>query len=158
MKTEKAYLAAGCFWGPEEEYRKMPGVIETAVGYAGGHTENPTYEEVCEGKTGHAETVEIEFDPEKISFKEILEKFWEIHDPTEPNRLGNNTANQYRSIIFYTNEEQEKTAEESKQEKDAEEKFSAPIATEILPIKPGEFYLAEEYHQKYLFKKGANTC
>jgi len=165
-KTEKAdltgselvYLAAGCFWGVEEAFRTMPGVIETRVGYAGGHNENPTYEDVCSGTTGHAETVEIEFNPEKTSFEEILEKFWQIHDPTTPNRQGPDVGSQYRSVIFYTNEEQKQKAMKSKEEQEEMEKFPGPIVTEIIPLKPDEFYPAEKYHQKYLMKKGVSVC
>jgi len=166
MKTEKsdstnsqqAYLAGGCFWGVEEAFRKLPGVVKTTVGYAGGHTEKPTYENVCSGTTGHAETVEIEFDPSKITLKEILNKFWEIHDPTTPNRQGPDKGSQYRSAIFYVNEEQKQKALKSKEEQEESEKFPGTIVTEITPLKSENFYRAEEYHQKYLMKKGVSVC
>ena len=156
--TEKIYLAGGCFWGIEEAFRKLSGVIETTVGYTGGHTERPTYEDVCSDTTGHAETVEIEFDPSKITFEEILNKFWEIHDPTTHNRQGPDKGSQYRSAIFYINEEQKQKALKSKEKQEESEKFPQPIVTEITPLKPGNFYRAEEYHQKYLMKKGVSVC
>jgi peptide-methionine (S)-S-oxide reductase len=157
-RTEKVYLAAGCFWGIEEVFRTLPGVIETSVGYAGGHTDRPTYEDVCSDNTGHAETVEIEFDPKKITYEEILKKFWEIHDPTTSNRQGPDVGSQYRSVIFYTSEEQKEKALKSKEVQEESDKFPGPIVTEITPMKPNGYHLAEEYHQKYLFKKGASVC
>ncbi|TSC59995.1 MAG: peptide-methionine (S)-S-oxide reductase [Parcubacteria group bacterium Gr01-1014_107] len=158
QKTEKAYLAAGCFWGIEEAFRKLPGVVETRVGYAGGHAKNPTYEDVCSDQTGHAETVEITFDPVKITFEEILKKFWQIHDPTTPNRQGTDVGSQYRSVIFYLSEEQKQKALKLKEEQEERELFSAPMVTEISSLKPQDFYPAEEYHQQYLAKKGAAVC
>ena len=145
---EKATFAAGCFWGVEESFRKIKGVKETTVGYMGGTFENPTYEDVCTGLTGHAEVVEIEYDPEQISYEELLNKFWEIHDPTQVNRQGVDVGSQYRSIIFYHNEKQKQIAEKSKSKLDDSGKYSKPIATEIKESKT--FYKAEEYHQKYL--------
>ena len=153
-KTEKAYVAAGCFWGIQEAFRVLPGVIETNVGYAGGKTKNPTYDDVCTGKTGHAETVEIEFDPTKVSYAQILDTFWEIHDPTTLDAQGPDIGSQYRSAIFYTNEEQRKIAEKSKESLEQSGKFAGQVVTEITHLDPKNFYLAEEYHQKYICKTG----
>lgn len=145
---EKATFAAGCFWGVEAKFRKLDGVISTQVGYTGGHAENPTYEEVCSDSTGHSEAVEIIFEPEKISYKQLLEVFWSIHNPTTPDRQGADVGSQYRSVIFFHNEKQEKLALESKKELEKSGEFDAPIVTEILPA--AKFWRAEEYHQKYL--------
>lgn len=145
---EKATFAAGCFWGVEEAYTHLPGVLETSVGYTGGHTTNPTYEEVCSHTTGHAEAVEIKFDPAKISFEQLLDKFWEIHDPTTLNRQGPDIGSNYRSAIFCHSEDQKKQAEVSRNK--AQIKLRDKIVTEILPA--GAFYKAEEYHQKYYHK------
>lgn len=158
MKSEKIYLGAGCFWGVEEAFRTLPGVLETRVGYAGGKTENPTYEKVCGGNTGHAETVEVEFDTTKISLENILKEFWEIHDPTTLNRQGPDVGDQYRSVIFYTNEKQKETAKKSKKELEESRKYESPIVTQIVDLNPEKFYPAEEYHQKYLAKKGKAVC
>jgi peptide-methionine (S)-S-oxide reductase len=147
---EKATFGAGCFWGVEEAFGKIDGVKETTVGYMGGKLENPTYEDVCTNTTGHAEVVEVIYDPEKISYEELLKKFWEIHDPTQVNRQGMDVGSQYRSVIFYHNEKQEKIAEKSKESLEKSGKYSKPLATEITKAK--NFYRAEEYHQKY-FKK-----
>lgn len=147
---EKATFGAGCFWGVEEAFGKINGVKETAVGYMGGKLENPTYEDVCTNTTGHAEVVEVIYDPEKISYEDLLNKFWEIHDPTQVNRQGMDVGSQYRSVIFYHNEKQRKIAEKSKNDLNQSDKYSKPIATEITKAKT--FYRAEEYHQKY-FKK-----
>ena len=155
-KTQKATFAAGCFWGVEETFQCLPGVVSTRVGYTGGQTKNPTYEEVCTDKTGHAEALEITFDPEKITYETLLDLFWENHNPTTPNRQGPDRGSQYRSAIFYHNNEQKKLAEESKKRLDKSEKFSNPIVTEIVPAQ--EFYQAEDYHQKYLLKKGKASC
>ncbi|MBD3389486.1 peptide-methionine (S)-S-oxide reductase MsrA [Candidatus Micrarchaeota archaeon] len=144
--SEKAAFAAGCFWGVEEKFGNIEGVEETESGYMGGETENPGYEEVCTGKTGHAETVRLSFDPEKVSYGKLLEEFWKMHDPTTPERQGLNFGSQYRSIIFYYNEGQKKEAEKSKkriQERHGEKE----VVTEILHAK--KFWRAEEYHQKY---------
>ena len=138
---EKATFAAGCFWGIEAAFRKVKGVISTSVGYAGGTTENPTCKQVCTGETGHAETVEIIFDPKKVSYEELLQVFWEVHDPTQLNRQGPDIGTQYRSSIFYHNEKQKTAAEKSKQDQNKN------IMTEI--TKASEFYKAEEYHQQY---------
>lgn len=155
-KNQTAYFGAGCFWGVEEEFSNLPGVIKTETGYAGGHTENPTYEQVCSDKTGHAEVVKVVFDPEQISYKELLQKFWKMHDPTLVNRQGPDVGSQYRSIILAENEMQSKEAEESKKECQKNGAYDNPIATEIVPLK--KFYKAEEYHQKYLSKKGLRSC
>ena len=147
---EKATFGAGCFWGVEEAFRKIKGVEETAVGYMGGTLENPAYEDVCTHTTGHTEVVEVEYDPEQISYEELLNKFWEIHDPTQLNRQGVDIGFQYRSVIFYHNEKQKKIAEKSKQTLENSRKYKKPIATEIIEVKT--FYKAEEYHQKYFLK------
>ena len=144
-KREKATLAGGCFWCLEAVYKRITGVLEVTSGYAGGHVANPSYKEVCTGQTGHAEVVQIEYDPSVISFDQILDLFWEAHDPTTLNRQGADVGTQYRSAIFYHNEEQRKAAEESK--KAAQGSFSDPIVTEITEL--GDFYPAEDYHQDY---------
>jgi peptide-methionine (S)-S-oxide reductase len=156
MIMEKAIFAAGCFWGVEEMFRTLPGVVSTRVGYTGGHTESPTYEEVCSDQTGHAEAVEVTFDPDKISYKELLDIFWNGHDPTQKNRQGPDIGSQYRSAIFYLNEEQKKSAEESKAKLRQSDQSKFNIVTEIVPATA--FYPAEEYHQQYLFKKGIGSC
>lgn len=145
---EKATFAAGCFWGVEAKFRKLNGVISTQVGYTDGHTEHPTYEEVCSDSTGHAETVEVTFDPEKIFYKKLLEVFWDIHNPTSYHRQGSDIGSQYRSAIFFHNKEQEKLALESKKELEKSGRFDKAIVTEILAAT--KFWRAEEYHQKYL--------
>jgi len=147
---ENATFAAGCFWGVEANFQKINGIKKTTVGYMGGATKNPKYEQVCKGKTGHAEVIQIGYDPEEIKYEKLLEIFWDIHDPTQPNRQGLDIGTQYRSIIFYHNETQKKLAVESKQKQ--QQKTDKKIVTEITPIK--EFYPAEEYHQKYLEKRG----
>ncbi|MDH7517528.1 MAG: peptide-methionine (S)-S-oxide reductase MsrA [Candidatus Thermoplasmatota archaeon] len=153
---EKATFGAGCFWGVEEAFRKIKGVEKTTVGYMGGTLKNPTYEDVCTDKTGHAEVVQIEFDPKKVSYEELLEIFWSIHDPTQLNRQGPDFGTQYRSVIFCHNERQKKIAEASKDKLAKSKKYSKPIVTEI--TQAGEFYKAEEYHQRYLQKKGLSGC
>jgi peptide methionine sulfoxide reductase msrA/msrB len=156
-KTETAILAGGCFWGMEDILRKIPGVVRTTVGYTGGTSENPTYEEVCTGKTGHAESVEIVFDPVAISYEKLLDYFFRMHDPTTKNRQHNDVGTQYRSAIFYTSEAQEKTARAVVARLEKSGKFTRPITTEI--VKAGQFYVAEEYHQDYLVKHpGGYTC
>jgi peptide-methionine (S)-S-oxide reductase len=145
MKTEKATLGGGCFWCVEAVYETLPGVIAVTSGYAGGQTENPTYEDICTGKTGHAEVVQIEFDPAKISYEKIVDLFWEAHDPTTLNRQGADTGTQYRSIILTADDAQKKIAEESKSR--AQAKFKSPIVTEIVPLV--KFYPAEDYHQDF---------
>ncbi len=146
--VERATFGAGCFWGVEAEFRKVDGVVEVAVGYSGGTTKSPTYKDVCSGATGHAEVVEVEYDPSKVSYEELLEVFWKNHDPTTPNRQGWDVGNQYRSAIFYHSPEQKAAAQASKEK--AQERFKKPIVTEITSA--SEFYRAEEYHQRYFEK------
>jgi peptide-methionine (S)-S-oxide reductase len=148
--TEVAEFALGCFWGAEKNYWQTPGVVSTAVGYAGGFTPNPTYEEVCSGRTGHAEAVRVVFDPAKVSYPELLKVFWESHDPTQGMRQGNDIGSQYRSAIFYHSPAQQAEAEESRAsyQKRLSEAGYGEITTEIVPA--GEFYFAEDYHQQYL--------
>jgi peptide-methionine (S)-S-oxide reductase len=152
--TEKATFAAGCFWGLEVDFRNTPGVTAARVGYTGGHVDDPTYEQVCNGTTGHAEAVEVEFDPEEVSYGELVDAFWELHDPTQVNRQGWDVGSQYRSGIFTHSPEQAEIAAESKAR--AQARFSRPIATEIATA--DEFWPAEEYHQQYLVKHGRATC
>ncbi|HEY9772952.1 MAG TPA: peptide-methionine (S)-S-oxide reductase MsrA [Planktothrix sp.] len=152
----KAIFAAGCFWGVEEAFREMPGVTATTVGYIGGHLANPTYEIVCGGKTGHAEAVEVEFDPAQISYEQLLDTFWKEHDPTTLNRQGPDVGDQYRSAIFYTTPEQEQQAKASKERIAASGKFAKPIVTQVEPA--SDFYRAEDYHQQYLAKRGNKVC
>jgi len=156
MTTEIATFGAGCFWGIEAAFSKVPGVIEAVSGYSGGRTENPTYKDVCTDETGHAEVVQVTFDPAKVSFERLLEVFWGIHDPTQVNRQGPDFGSQYRTAIFFHTPEQEATAKKVKAELNASGKFKRPIATEITAA--GPFYRAEEYHQKYFEKRGATSC
>jgi len=156
MSMEKATFGAGCFWGVEESFRQVPGVNATAVGYLGGTLPNPTYRDVCSGDTGHAEVVEIEFDPERVSYRQLLEIFWSNHDPTTLNRQGPDHGAQYRSAIFYHTPEQRTAATESKAEMGRSGRFRRPIVTEITPA--STFYRAEEYHQRYLEKRGLGSC
>lgn len=149
-QRKKATFGAGCFWGVEAAFRKVPGVADTAVGYMGGSLENPTYEDVCTDKTGHAEVVQIEYDPDKAPYEELLKTFWDIHDPTEINQQGPDVGTQYRSVIFYHTEEQRAQAEKSKIELDASGKLKKPVATAIEPA--SMFWRAEEYHQRYAEK------
>jgi peptide-methionine (S)-S-oxide reductase len=153
---EKATFAAGCFWGVEAAFRQLKGVKSTAVGYTGGQTANPTYEQVCTDRTGHAEAVEVEFDPAATAYDELLAAFWENHDPTQLNRQGPDHGSQYRTAIFYHSSEQKALAEKSKERLAASGKFKRPIVTEIVPA--AEFYRAEEYHQQYLEKRGQASC
>ncbi len=153
MKTEKATFAAGCFWGVEDAFRKVKGVVNAKVGYTGGKTKNPTYEMVCSDSTGHAEAVDVEYDPSKVSYDGLLDVFWGIHDPTQLNRQGPDVGTQYRSAIFYHNEKQKKAATASKNKLEKSGKYKKPIMTQIVPV--SDFYKAEEYHQKYFEKKGA---
>ncbi len=155
MATEQAAFGAGCFWGVEERYRQVPGVLETAVGYMGGTTENPSYEEVCNDTTGHAEVVHLTFDPAVVSYEALLKIFWENHNPTTLNRQGPDFGTQYRSVIFTYSDAQRDQAETSKAALEASKRWRDPIVTEIVPALP--FYRAEEYHQKYLLKNGG-TC
>ncbi len=153
---EKATFAAGCFWGVEETFRQVKGVVATEVGYSGGHTENPSYRDVCSDSTGHAEAVEVTFDPEVVSYNDLLNVFWENHDPTTLNRQGPDYGSQYRSVIFYHNDAQKQAAIASKDSLDASGKFHRPVVTEIVPA--GPFWRAEEYHQRYLEKNGLASC
>ena len=148
MKTQFATFAAGCFWGVEEVFRNVKGVVNTSVGYIGGKMKNPTYEGVCTDETGHAEAVQVEFDPKQVSYEKLLDVFWENHDPTQLNRQGPDVGTQYRSAIFYHDEKQKEMAIQSKNKIEKSGKFKKPIMTEIVPAK--EFYKAEEYHQRYL--------
>jgi peptide-methionine (S)-S-oxide reductase len=150
---DKAAFAAGCFWQVEEAFRSVPGVVSTQVGYAGGHAPEPTYRDVCGGATGHAETLEVEFDPEQVGYEDLLEIFWQVHDPTQLNRQGPDVGTQYRSAIFVHSPEQEASAQASKER--AQERFAKPIMTEIVPA--SEFYRAEEYHQRYVEKRTSAT-
>jgi peptide methionine sulfoxide reductase msrA/msrB len=157
MKTELATFAAGCFWGVEAAFAKLDGVIETQVGYTGGQKDDPTYKEVCTDRTGHAEAVEVKFDPEKISFAELLDAFWSSHDPTTVDRQGPDVGSQYRSAIFVHNAEQDRIAHESIDEVNKSGVFRRKIVTQIVPA--GKFYSAEEYHQKYFASRGMDeTC
>jgi peptide-methionine (S)-S-oxide reductase len=153
---EKALFALGCFWGSEAAFRQVPGVAATTVGYSGGSTVNPTYKEVCTDRTGHAEVVEVEFNPEVVSFEDLLRVFWDSHDPTTRNRQGPDVGTQYRSAVFYFTPVQEAAARNSKQAIEQSGKFSRPIVTEITAA--GPFYRAEEYHQQYLEKNGQAAC
>jgi peptide-methionine (S)-S-oxide reductase len=153
---EKATFGAGCFWGVEVAFRNTPGVTDAAVGYSGGHTQNPTYRDVCAGDTGHAEAVEVEYDPAKVSYDDLLEVFWENHDPTQVNRQGPDVGEQYRSVIFFHTPEQKALALASKERLEKSGRFRRPIATQIVPAAP--FYRAEDYHQRYLEKRGLATC
>lgn len=152
----KATFAAGCFWGIEEAFRNLPGVANTAVGYAGGALTQPTYEAVCTDTTGHAEVVEVEYDPAQVSYEQLLDAFWTIHDPTTPNRQGPDVGSQYRSAIFTHDPDQQVEAEASRDRVQASGRFRRPIVTEITPA--AEFWRAEEYHQKYLARRGQSGC
>ena len=156
--TEVAEFALGCFWGEERTFWQVPGVVSTSVGYAGGYTPNPTYEEVCTGQTGHAETVRVVYDPAKVSYRQLLKVFWESHDPTQGMRQGNDHGTQYRSAIFFKSADQKQAAEESAQ--DFQQRLSqagyGTITTQIVPA--GEFYFAEDYHQQYLHKMPNGYC
>jgi len=151
-----ATFAAGCFWGVEEFFYKLPGVIKTEVGYTGGNTENPSYEQVCRGDTGHAEAVRIEFDENVLSYEKLLEEFWHSHNPTTLNRQGPDHGTQYRSAIFFHDAHQKVLAEESKKQLEAIHYYQDTIVTEIVPS--SIFYRAEEYHQQYFLKNGGGTC
>jgi peptide-methionine (S)-S-oxide reductase len=152
----KATFAAGCFWGVEATFRQLPGVISTRVGYTGGNTANPSYKDVCTDRTGHAEAVEVEYDPAKISYDRLLEVFWENHDPTQLNRQGPDWGTQYRSAIFFHTSEQEAAAKASKEQLAKSGRFSKPVVTQIVPAVT--FFEAEDYHQQYLEKKGLASC
>ena len=152
----KASFAAGCFWGVEAAFRQVEGVLETAVGYEGGHTGDPTYEDVCTGATGHAETVEIDYDPSRVSYDQLLDVFWGNHDPTTLNRQGPDVGDQYRSAIFIHTPEQQAAATASKEKLEKSGKYKRSIVTRIQPA--SRFYRAEEYHQRYFEKNGLAHC
>ena len=153
---EIATFGAGCFWGIEAAFRRVPGVLDAAVGYSGGHKQNPSYQDVCTDTTGHAEVVQVTFDNEKLSYDQLLNVFWTVHDPTQVNRQGPDYGKQYRTAIFFHSPEQEAAAKKSKQALEASGKLRRPVATEITPA--GTFWRAEEYHQRYLEKRGAASC
>lgn len=154
MNAQTATFAAGCFWGVEDAFRQMPGVIDAVSGYIGGRTEDPTYRQVCSHTTGHAEAVDVTFDPEKVSYDSLLDLFWKIHDPTQLNRQGPDVGDQYRSAIFTHGAEQERAALASRDRE--QQKLSRPIVTQILPAP--RFWPAEEYHQRYFEKNGGGAC
>lgn len=155
-QTEHAAFAAGCFWGVEEEFRKQPGVVATAVGFMGGHVVAPSYEEVCRTPTGHAETVELAYDPKVVSYRQLLDLFWNLHDPTTPGRQGPDVGDQYRSVIFAFTPAQRAEAQASRDRLQASGELSSPIVTEIVAATP--FYPAEGYHQQYVEKGGRAAC
>ena len=152
----KATFAAGCFWGVEATFRQLPGVTATRVGYTGGHFANPTYKDVCSDRTGHAEAVEADFDPAKVSYNDLLNVFWENHDPTQVNRQGPDWGSQYRSAIFFHSPDHQAQAQASKESLEKAHRYSKPIATQIVPAVT--FYPAEDYHQQYLEKRGLASC
>jgi len=154
--SEIATFGAGCFWGIEANFRKIPGVIEAESGYSGGHMDKPTYKDVCTDETGHAEVVQVTFDPAKVSYDKLLEAFWQMHDSTQVNRQGPDFGSQYRSVIFFHSPEQAAAAKKSKAALEASGKLRRPVATEITAA--GPFWRAEEYHQRYLEKRGATSC
>ena len=155
-KLKKATFGAGCFWGVEDIFRKLEGVMDTQVGYAGGDFDHPSYQDVCSGVTGHAEVVEVNYDPEIISYNDLLDIFWNIHDPTTLNRQGPDIGTQYRSVIFYHNSKQEELALESKKSLEASGRYEREIVTDIKPA--GKFWRAEEYHEQYIEKTGRKSC
>lgn len=152
----KATFAAGCFWGVEQAFRKIPGVLSATSGYTGGTAKNPTYKEVCTGRTGHAEAVELEFDPSQVSYQQLLAAFFQTHDPTTPNRQGPDVGTQYRSGIFFHDAEQEAAARDAVKTLEKSKLYERPIVTQIVPA--SDFYRAEEYHQNYLEKNGLGAC
>jgi len=156
MAMEKATFGAGCFWGVEMAFRKIEGVTEATAGYLGGTMSNPSYKDVCSGKTGHAEVVEVTFDPSRVSYRDLLEVFWTCHDPTQRNRQGPDVGTQYRSAIFFHSPAQEQAARASVAALEQSQRFSKPIATEITAA--STFFPAEEYHQRYLEKHGMTSC
>ncbi len=156
MATQTATFGAGCFWGVEETFRCTEGVVDTEVGYAGGDKENPTYKEVCSHTTGHAEVVQLQYDPEQITYEKLLKIFFEMHDPTQVNRQGLDIGDQYRSVVFYHNEKQKRAAEKMKAELDESDEYSRPIATQIEAAPT--FWPAEDYHQEYFRKRGGGSC
>jgi len=156
MPTEIATFAAGCFWGVEEAFRQLPGVVDTEVGFMGGQVEDPSYEEVCQKETGHAEVCQVTYDPEKTSYEALLDAFWQMHDPTQVNRQGPDVGDQYRSLIFFHTPDQQAAASVSKEKLAKSGRYHAPIATRITPA--SAFYPAEEYHQRYIEKRGGGAC
>ena len=154
--SEIATFGAGCFWGVEAAFRRVPGVLDAVSGYSGGHTENPGYKDVCTDRTGHAEVVQVTFDPSKVTYEQLLGIFWKVHDPTQVNRQGPDFGTQYRTAIFYHSPEQEAAARASKDALDKSGKYPRRIVTEIAPA--SEFWRAEEYHQQYLEKRGLASC
>lgn len=153
---QKARFAMGCFWGSEAAFRHLPGVLQTTVGYSGGHTIDPTYKQVCSDATGHAEVVEVDFDPAVVTYPQLLQVFWDNHDPTTPNRQGPDVGTQYRSAVFFLTPDQEAAARASKDALASSGRLKRAIVTEITPA--GPFYRAEEYHQQYLEKNGLAAC
>lgn len=155
-RSEKATFAAGCFWGVEAAFRKIPGVLDAPVGYTGGTRDHPAYREVCTGRTGHAEAVEVTYDPDKVTYEQLLRAFWEMHDPTTLNRQGPDIGTQYRSAVFFHTPEQETAARQMKEKLNKENLFGRPVVTEITPA--SNFWRAEEYHQRYFEKNGGGYC
>jgi peptide-methionine (S)-S-oxide reductase len=153
---EKATFGAGCFWGVEAAFRQIKGVVSTAVGFSGGNYENPSYHDVCTGRTGHAEVVEVTYDPARVSYEDLLKVFWENHNPTTLNRQGWDVGTQYRSAIYFHNAKQEAAARVSKEQLEKSGKYRKPIVTEVTPA--STFYMAEDYHQQYLEKRGLSSC
>jgi len=156
MSTKFATFGAGCFWGVEAAFRSLEGVVDTSVGYMGGSVENPTYEQVCSHSTGHAEVVEVEYDPSKVGYEDLLQIFWSNHDPTQLNRQGPDVGSQYRSVIFFHDSDQESRAKMSKEELNSSGRLGSPVVTEIVPAET--FWRAEDYHQQYLEKRGLASC
>ena len=156
MTENKAYFAAGCFWGVEDRFRKTPGVLDAISGYMGGHTENPTYRDVCAGDTGHAETVEVRFDADRVSFEELLDLFFDMHNPTTRNRQGPDIGSQYRSAVFAVDDEQEHAARARIEQLDGSGRWPSPVVTEL--NRGGRFWPAEDYHQRYFEKNGGGFC
>jgi peptide-methionine (S)-S-oxide reductase len=153
---EKATFGAGCFWGVEARFQQLPGVVETAVGYEGGNLDNPTYKDVCTDRTGHAEVVEVKFDPARVSYQRLLDLFFELHDPTQLNRQGPDWGAQYRSVIFFHSAQQQEAAQDAIARLTEQKTFRKPIVTQVVPAQT--FWRGEEYHQRYLEKRGAVVC
>jgi peptide-methionine (S)-S-oxide reductase len=156
MATEKATFGAGCFWHVEASFRQVPGIVATQVGFEGGSKLNPSYRDVCSHTTGHAEVVEVEYDPERVSYDDLLKVFWEAHDPTQMNRQGPDVGDQYRSVIFFHTPQQQEAALASKAQVEASHIYNRPVVTQIVPAET--FYRAEDYHQQYFEKQGISTC
>lgn len=156
MKKEEAIFGAGCFWGVQDYFDEVPGVVETEVGYIGGHVDNPTYEQVCSHTTGHAEATRVAYDPQKVTYKTLLKQFFRMHDPTQLNRQGPDVGDNYRSAIFYLNDGQKNAAEEMIKQLNASHTYKSSVVTTV--EKAGKFWRAEEYHQKYVKKTGVGAC